>query len=189
MVWLLVIFVYLFGFFFFVVLFSCWFGIQDLCVSGFGNFGVINMLCVVGKKFVILILFGDVGKGLLLVLVVCWLGFGVMEEVWVGIVVVIGYLYLLYFNFCGGKGVVIVVGMFFGFYLLVVLLVVVVWLLIFKLLCISLFVLLVVILLILLLLVWQQFGVLLLMIVLIGLIVWWYCVNLCDLFVGCEWYF
>ncbi|MGV8671437.1 glycerol-3-phosphate acyltransferase, partial [Pseudomonas aeruginosa] len=86
----------------FAVLLSRWFGTQDLRASGSGNPGATNMLRVAGKKLAILTLLGDVGKGLLPVLVARWLGLGVMEEAWVGIAAVIGHLYPLYFNFRGG---------------------------------------------------------------------------------------
>ncbi|WP_204310001.1 glycerol-3-phosphate acyltransferase, partial [Stenotrophomonas maltophilia] len=81
---------------------------------GSGNPGATNMLRVAGKKLAILTLLGDVGKGLLPVLVARWLGLGVMEEAWVGIAAVIGHLYPLYFNFRGGKGVATAAGMLLG---------------------------------------------------------------------------
>lgn len=89
------------------------------------------MLRVAGKKLAILTLLGDVGKGLLPVLVARWLGLGVMEEAWVGIAAVIGHLYPLYFNFRGGKGVATAAGMLLGLYPPAVLLAAAAWLLTF----------------------------------------------------------
>ncbi len=116
MVWLLAILAYLLGSLSFAVLLSRWFGTQDPRASGSGNPGATNMLRVAGKKLAILTLLGDVGKGLLPVLVARWLGLGVMEEAWVGIAAVIGHLYPLYFNFRGGKGVATAAGMLLGLY-------------------------------------------------------------------------
>lgn len=117
----------------FAVLLSRWFGTQDPRASGSGNPGATNMLRVAGKKLAILTLLGDVGKGLLPVLVARWLGLGVMEEAWVGIAAVIGHLYPLYFNFRGGKGVATAAGMLLGLYPPAVLLAAAAWLLTFKL--------------------------------------------------------
>ncbi len=69
MVWLLAILAYLLGSLSFAVLLSRWFGTQDPRASGSGNPGATNMLRVAGKKLAILTLLGDVGKGLLPVLV------------------------------------------------------------------------------------------------------------------------
>ncbi|MGC3581733.1 glycerol-3-phosphate acyltransferase, partial [Pseudomonas aeruginosa] len=68
----------------FPVLLSRWLGSQAPRASGSGNPGATNMLRVAGKKHAILTQLGDVGKGLLPVLVARWLGLGVMEEAWVG---------------------------------------------------------------------------------------------------------
>ena len=133
MVWLLAILAYLLGSLSFAVLLSRWFGTQDPRASGSGNPGATNMLRVAGKKLAILTLLGDVGKGLLPVLVARWLGLGVMEEAWVGIAAVIGHLYPLYFNFRGGKGVATAAGMLLGLYPPAVLLAAAAWLLTFKL--------------------------------------------------------
>ena len=163
MVWLLAILAYLLGSLSFAVLLSRWFGTQDPRASGSGNPGATNMLRVAGKKLAILTLLGDVGKGLLPVLVARWLGLGVMEEAWVGIAAVIGHLYPLYFNFRGGKGVATAAGMLLGLYPPAVLLAA--------------------------LLAWQQPGALLPMTVLTGLIVWRHRANLRDLFAGRERHF
>ncbi|MCG3027182.1 glycerol-3-phosphate acyltransferase [Pseudomonas aeruginosa] len=172
MVWLLAILAYLLGSLSFAVLLSRWFGTQDPRASGSGNPGATNMLRVAGKKLAILTLLGDVGKGLLPVLVARWLGLGVMEEAWVGIAAVIGHLYPLYFNFRGG-----------------VLLAAAAWLLTFKLSRTSSLASLVATPLTLPLLAWQQPGALLPMTVLTGLIVWRHRANLRDLFAGRERHF
>ena len=151
--------------------------------------GATNMLRVAGKKLAILTLLGDVGKGLLPVLVARWLGLGVMEEAWVGIAAVIGHLYPLYFNFRGGKGVATAAGMLLGLYPPAVLLAAAAWLLTFKLSRTSSLASLVATPLTLPLLAWQQPGALLPMTVLTGLIVWRHRANLRDLFAGRERHF
>ncbi|OVZ31045.1 glycerol-3-phosphate acyltransferase [Pseudomonas aeruginosa] len=170
MVWLLAILAYLLGSLSFAVLLSRWFGTQDPRASGSGNPG-------------------DVGKGLLPVLVARWLGLGVMEEAWVGIAAVIGHLYPLYFNFRGGKGVATAAGMLLGLYPPAVLLAAAAWLLTFKLSRTSSLASLVATPLTLPLLAWQQPGALLPMTVLTGLIVWRHRANLRDLFAGRERHF
>lgn len=189
MVWLLAILAYLLGSLSFAVLLSRWFGTQDPRASGSGNPGATNMLRVAGKKLAILTLLGDVGKGLLPVLVARWLGLGVMEEAWVGIAAVIGHLYPLYFNFRGGKGVATAAGMLLGLYPPAVLLAGAAWLLTFKLSRTSSLASLVATPLTLPLLAWQQPGALLPMTVLTGLIVWRHRANLRDLFAGRERHF
>ena len=174
MVWLLAILAYLLGSLSFAVLLSRWFGTQDPRASGSGNPGATNMLRVAGKKLAILTLLGDVGKGLLPVLVARWL---------------IGHLYPLYFNFRGGKGVATAAGMLLGLYPPAVLLAAAAWLLTFKLSRTSSLASLVATPLTLPLLAWQQPGALLPMTVLTGLIVWRHRANLRDLFAGRERHF
>lgn len=102
--------VYLLGFVFSAILISCLLGFPDLCTEGFRNFGVTNVLCLGSKFGAVFILVGDIVKGVLLVFVAWW----ILDEFVFFILVVfgafLGYLFLVYFRFEGGKGVAIVFG-------------------------------------------------------------------------------
>lgn len=91
--------VYLIGLVLFVVVVSFVMGLVDLCLYGFKNFGVINVLCSGNKKVVILMFVGDVFKGWIVVWFVCYFGLFDVVVVWVVIVVFFGYLYLVFFCF------------------------------------------------------------------------------------------
>jgi glycerol-3-phosphate acyltransferase PlsY len=147
------------------------------------------MLRLAGKKLAVLMLFGDFCKGLLFVLIAGLVGLSLQEQAWIGVSAVIGYLFPLYFCFCGGKGVVTAAGMLLGLYLPAALLAVCAWLLTFYLTRTSSLAALIATPLTLPLLAWQEPAALLPMSALTGLIVWRHRGNLRDLFAGRERHF
>lgn len=116
---LMVCVVYLVGLVFSVVFISWLFCLFDFRKNGLGNFGVINVLCIGGCFLVVLVLFLDILKGIILVYFVYFMGIFLVVFGLIVIVVCLGYIYFFYFQFNGGKGVVIVFGvmLFIGFFL------------------------------------------------------------------------
>ena len=189
MFWLLVPLAYLLGSLSFAILLSRLAGGPDPRASGSGNPGATNMLRVAGKKLAILTLLGDLGKGLLPVLVADLLGLGIQQQAWIGLAAVVGHLYPVYFRFRGGKGVATAAGMLLGLYAPAALLALGAWALVFFLTRTSSLASLIATPLTLPLLAWQQPGALLPMCVLTGLIVWRHRGNLRDLLGGRERHF
>ncbi|HSC84788.1 MAG TPA: glycerol-3-phosphate 1-O-acyltransferase PlsY [Pseudomonas sp.] len=189
MFWLLVPLAYLLGSLSFAILLSRLHGGPDPRASGSGNPGATNMLRVAGKKLAILTLLGDLGKGLLPVLIAKLLGLSIQQQAWVGLAAVIGHLYPLYFRFKGGKGVATAAGMLLGLYPPAALLALAAWALTFILTRTSSLASLIATPLTLPLLAWQQPAALLPMCALTGLIVWRHRGNLRDLLAGRERHF
>lgn len=189
MFWLLVLLAYLLGSLSFAILISQLFGNADPRLGGSGNPGASNMLRMAGRKAALFTLLGDLGKGLLPVLIAAELGLSLQQQAWVGLAAVLGHLYPLYFNFRGGKGVATAAGMLFGLYLPAALLALSVWLLTFSLTRTSSLASLTATPLTLPLLAWQQPAALLPMSVLTGLIMWRHRSNLRDLLDGRERHF
>ncbi|WP_068827665.1 glycerol-3-phosphate 1-O-acyltransferase PlsY [Pseudomonas sp. BMS12] len=189
MFWLLVPLAYLLGSLSFAILLSRLAGGPDPRASGSGNPGATNMLRVAGKKLAVLTLLGDLGKGLLPVLIADLLGLNVQQQAWVGLAAVIGHLYPVYFRFRGGKGVATAAGMLLGLYPPAALLALAAWALAFFLTRTSSLASLIATPLTLPLLAWQQPGALLPMCALTGLIVWRHRGNLRDLLSGRERHF
>lgn len=73
-VWIVLVMVlvlgYLFGLVLFGLLLICFVGVGDLCSIGFGNIGVMNVLCIGCKGLVVVMLLFDGGKGVVVVLIV-----------------------------------------------------------------------------------------------------------------------
>ena len=189
MFWLLAIIAYLLGSLSFAILLSRLTGTPDPRMSGSGNAGATNMLRLAGKKLAVLTLLGDLCKGLLLVLLADRLGFPLQEQAWVGLCVVLGHMYPVYFHFKGGKGVATAAGMLLGLYPLAALLAMAAWLLTFQLTRTSSLAALIATPLTLPLLAWQAPAALLPMSALTALIVWRHRRNLRDLMAGRERHF
>lgn len=85
-------------------------GTRDIRTVGSGNAGTTNVLRTQGKKQALLVLIGDVCKGML----GAWLGALILPGLWgsaiAGIGTVMGHSFPLYFNLKGGKGVATGVG-------------------------------------------------------------------------------
>ena len=87
-------------------------GLPDPRTQGSGNPGATNVLRFGGKKLAALVLFLDVLKGVIPVLIAHWLG---LDMVWVAttaLAAFLGHLFPLFFQFKGGKGVATALGGF-----------------------------------------------------------------------------
>ncbi len=82
--------------------------------TGSHNPGATNVLRLGGKKAAIIVLIGDVLKGLVPILVAKTLSDQVITVSLVGIAAFLGHLYPLFFQFKGGKGVATAAGVFIG---------------------------------------------------------------------------
>lgn len=114
MFWLLSLLAYLLGSLSFAILLSRLSGRPDPRAGGSGNPGATNMLRLAGRRLAVATLLGDLGKGLLPVLLAAWLALPVHEQAWIGLAAVGGHLFPLYFHFRGGKGVATAAGVLLG---------------------------------------------------------------------------
>jgi glycerol-3-phosphate acyltransferase PlsY len=121
---------YLLGSLSFAVIVSRLIGAPDPRSYGSGNPGATNMLRSGLKLPAFLTLLGDGAKGWLTVA----LAASYQVNLWIvagcGVLVLIGHLYPLFFNFKGGKGVATALGILLGFSPLIALLVLIVWLIV-----------------------------------------------------------
>jgi glycerol-3-phosphate acyltransferase PlsY len=95
---------YLLGSFNFGIIISKLLTGSDLRNFGSGNAGFTNAYRVMGPKKAILVMTGDVLKGILAILLGRWLG-GDDGKLIAFIFVIVGHVFPLYFGFRGGKGV------------------------------------------------------------------------------------
>ncbi|KAF0192302.1 MAG: hypothetical protein FD165_927 [Gammaproteobacteria bacterium] len=89
-------------------------GFPDPRTQGSGNPGATNVLRYGGKKAAIIVLLGDMLKGLLPVAAAQWLG---LADGWLALVAFaafLGHLYPVFFGFEGGKGVATALGVMLG---------------------------------------------------------------------------
>ena len=77
----------------------------DIRQYGSGNVGAANILAVVSKRWSIAVTIFDVGKGALMVWAAQLLGLGVVQQVTVGIVTIIGHNWPIFLRFKGGRGI------------------------------------------------------------------------------------
>lgn len=82
--------------------------------QGSGNPGATNVLRFGGKKVAILVLLGDLLKGLIPVLLAKFSGISHSGLAWVGLAATLGHIFPLFFGFKGGKGVATAGGVMFG---------------------------------------------------------------------------
>ncbi|MDI6799143.1 MAG: glycerol-3-phosphate 1-O-acyltransferase PlsY [Actinomycetota bacterium] len=108
---------------------------RDLSQEGSGNLGATNALRVLGTGPGLLVLFGDVFKGFLAIAIASHLfrgaptaftaifnrdttipfsSFDSVVIIFVALAAIIGHAYPLFFNFKGGKGVAVSLGVFLG---------------------------------------------------------------------------
>lgn len=129
-VWFYYLGVFLFGYLFGLILFGLVFikvvGFGDICKIGFGNIGIINVLRIGNKQFVVVMFLGDGFKGMFVVVLVGGF-YGFDFVVIVGFGVFFGYFFLVWLWFKGGKGVVIYLGILLGFFWFMFLIVVLIW--------------------------------------------------------------
>jgi glycerol-3-phosphate acyltransferase PlsY len=89
-------------------------GLSDPRAGGSRNPGATNVLRLHGRKAAALALAGDVGKGLVPVLLAAALGSGPWITALTGVAAFAGHLYPIYFGFRGGRGVATLVGVLLG---------------------------------------------------------------------------
>lgn len=87
----------------------------DIRQHGSGNIGATNSLRVLGKKAGIIVLFIDLLKGLIPVLVARQLGFTPENTLLIGIFAVLGHLFSPFVGFKGGKGIATAFGVILAF--------------------------------------------------------------------------
>lgn len=87
----------------------------DIRQHGSGNIGATNSLRVLGKKAGIIVLFIDLLKGLIPVLIARKLGFTPENTLLVGIFAVLGHLFSPFVGFKGGKGIATAFGVILAF--------------------------------------------------------------------------
>lgn len=85
-------------------------GLPDPRGQGSGNPGATNVLRFGGKKLAIIVLLGDMLKGLLPTVVVSLLGGSSLLVALAGAAAFLGHLYPIFFGFKGGKGVATALG-------------------------------------------------------------------------------
>lgn len=84
--------------------------LQDPRETGSGNAGATNVLRTAGKKAAILVLIGDLLKGLLAIWIARLFGLEATPLAFVGIGAIIGHILPIFFGFKGGKGVATALG-------------------------------------------------------------------------------
>lgn len=104
------------------------FHLPDPRSEGSKNPGTTNVLRLGGKKAAILVLTGDVLKGMIPVLIAMLLGLHDAALAWIGICAFSGHIYPVFFRFRGGKGVATAIGVIFALSPLVALLLILTWL-------------------------------------------------------------
>ena len=83
---------------------------EDIRKLGSGNAGATNVLRIVGIAPAILVLFLDVGKGIVAVWAARWLGVSPEIEGAAAVAAVVGHIFPIFFSFRGGKGVATATG-------------------------------------------------------------------------------
>ncbi|MDO4905566.1 MAG: glycerol-3-phosphate 1-O-acyltransferase PlsY [Lautropia sp.] len=105
---------YLIGSVSFAVLVSRMMGLADPHSYGSGNPGATNVLRTGNRKAALYTLLGDVGKGVVAVLLARWLaptlGLSQLAIMGVGLAAFLGHLYPVFHRFAGGKGVATAAG-------------------------------------------------------------------------------
>ena len=109
---------YLMGAIPFGLIVARWYGIRDIRNEGSGNIGATNVTRVIGFKAAVWVYLGDIGKGVLAVLIARFIalhfGTGIVGYdvflVIVAVAAVLGHVFPVYIGFKGGKGVSIGLG-------------------------------------------------------------------------------
>lgn len=105
-------------------------GLPDPRSQGSGNPGATNVLRMAGKKIAVLVLIGDVLKGVIPVLLAKLVGLPDYFLGWVVLATFLGHLYPIFFRFKGGKGVATAIGGIFVLSWILGLLLIITWLLV-----------------------------------------------------------
>lgn len=112
------------------IIISRLFGLPDPCTEGSKNPGATNVLRLAGKKYAIIVLLGDMLKGLLPVIIAKLLGASVGALGYISLAAVLGHMFPIFFGFKGGKGVATALGAIVGINLFLGFLTIMCWLLI-----------------------------------------------------------
>lgn len=107
---ILVLFAYLLGSLSSAIILSKLMRLPDPRAQGSGNPGATNVLRLAGKKWGVVVLLGDVLKGVIAVVLAKWVGLSPNLIGWVALAVFMGHLYPVFFGFKGGKGVATGIG-------------------------------------------------------------------------------
>jgi acyl phosphate:glycerol-3-phosphate acyltransferase len=106
------------------------FSLPDPRITGSQNPGATNVLRLAGKKYAIIVLLGDMVKGLLPVLAAKILNAGPIAISFTCLAAVIGHMYPVFFSFHGGKGVATAIGALLGLNFILGVAVIATWLLV-----------------------------------------------------------
>jgi glycerol-3-phosphate acyltransferase PlsY len=113
---LLMVFAYLMGSIPFGVIFSHLAGIKNLRQIGSGNIGATNVARAAGKKWAVITLLADIGKGIIPLWVARSLGAGQDPSAYtlslLGFLAIVGHIFPVWLKFKGGKGVATAAGVF-----------------------------------------------------------------------------
>ncbi|WP_303859545.1 glycerol-3-phosphate 1-O-acyltransferase PlsY [Alkalibaculum bacchi] len=85
---------------------------KDIREFGSGNAGTTNVLRVLGRKYAVMVLIGDVLKGVIAVLIGRFFGSSQVVTILCGLAVVIGHNWPALMGFRGGKGIATSIGVF-----------------------------------------------------------------------------
>lgn len=110
-----IIIAYLFGSLSSAIIFSRLFKLPDPRTQGSRNPGTTNILRIAGKKMAILVLLGDMLKGVIPVALASDLRFSTFAVSWIGLAAIFGHLFPIFFQFRGGKGVATAAGVLLAF--------------------------------------------------------------------------
>lgn len=124
----LVLFAYLLGSLSSAIIMCRLFSLPDPRSQGSGNPGATNVLRFGGRKIAIMVLTGDILKGLIPVLIADAAGLTPAAIAVVGVAAFLGHLYPVFFGFQGGKGVATALGVLLGMSWLLGLAIIVTWL-------------------------------------------------------------
>jgi glycerol-3-phosphate acyltransferase PlsY len=127
---LLIILAYLMGSICSAVIVSKTCSLPDPRTEGSKNPGATNVLRLAGKKYAVLVLFTDLIKGTIPVLIARMFETDPMFIGFVALAAVIGHMYPVFFDFKGGKGVATAIGALLGYQFIVGVMVTATWLLI-----------------------------------------------------------
>lgn len=110
------------------VIVSRLFSLPDPRMEGSKNPGATNVLRLAGKKYAIIVLVGDMLKGVLPVLLARLLDAGPVTLGFAAFAAVMGHMYPVFFQFRGGKGVATALGALLSLNLILGALVIITWL-------------------------------------------------------------
>lgn len=100
----------------------------DIREFGSGNIGASNAFRTLGPPLASLVLLGDVGKGILSIYLVRFLGIdNLLISTIAGLAVICGHDWSLFLGFKGGKGIATTFGVIFAFNPIIAILAVIVW--------------------------------------------------------------